>query len=380
MQTNSKHSADRKINLWLLAWPLGAILYVTARFIPGAAEYFYARGVYRVYSFIMSLLTGWIPLSIAEILVFGVPVLIIVIFAAGIAKSIRRRTIMELLKSVRLIAIIAGVIFAWYMIGCGTNYYRYEFSHFSGLQVRDSSAEELYELCTELAVKTNEAREEAVKKAVESGSMTDGSEVYSSYMTLREKGLAAKRAMTALAEKYPVLQGYFPRPKAVLLSRGMSELNITGVYFPWTVEANVNVDIPDYPIGVTMCHELSHLRGFMREDEANFIGYLGCVNSEEPDLVYSGYMLALSYAAGRLYSEDKDLYFKVRELYSDGIVTDMIANNEYWKPFEDTVASRVGETVNNTYLKANNQTDGTKSYGRMVDLLLAEMRAKKNAS
>jgi len=43
--------------------------------------------------------------------------------------------------------------------------------------------------------------------------------------------------------------------------------------FPFTFEANVNVDIPPYQIPSTMLHELSHLRGFMREDEANFISY-----------------------------------------------------------------------------------------------------------
>ena len=58
------------------------------------------------------------------------------------------------------------------------------------------------------------------------------------------------------------------------------------------------------------------------------------------------------------------------------MVADMIANSEYWKQFEDTTAAQVGESMNNAYLKANKQTDGTKSYGRMVDLLLAEWRAE----
>ena len=32
--------------------------------------------------------------------------------------------------------------------------------------------------------------------------------------------------------------------------------------------------MPFYNIPHTICHELSHLKGYMREDEANFIGYL----------------------------------------------------------------------------------------------------------
>jgi len=33
--------------------------------------------------------------------------------------------------------------------------------------------------------------------------------------------------------------------------------------------------------------------------------------------------------------------------------------------------------VNDTYLKANNQSDGVKSYGKVVDLLLAWYRTQK---
>ena len=48
----------------------------------------------------------------------------------------------------------------------------------------------------------------------------------------------------------------------------------------------------------------------------------------------------------------------------------------YWEQFEDTVLSTAGEKMNDTYLKANSVEDGTKSYGRMVDLLLAERRKR----
>ncbi|WP_276929276.1 DUF3810 family protein, partial [Herbinix luporum] len=48
--------------------------------------------------------------------------------------------------------------------------------------------------------------------------------------------------------------------------------------------------------------------------------------------------------------------------------------NEYWAKYEDTVVSTVSNKINDTYLKANAQSDGVKSYGRMVDLLLAKYR------
>ncbi len=366
-----------KKNLWLLAWLPGAAMYVTARFIPNAAEYVYARGIYRVYSAAMSFVTGLIPFSLAEVLVIAVPVFFATLIPIAIVRMIVKKTGVEGLKCLRLAIVLLGIIFSWYMLGCGTNYYRYEFSQFSGLTVQKSSVDELEGLCLDLAAKAADARERAAAKALGAGTMASEGDVYSSYLSLTELKEAARASMYTLADKYPVMKGYYPKPKAVFFSRVMSEFNFTGVYFPWTVEANVNVDIPDYPRAVTMCHELSHLRGFMREDEANFVGYLACVASGEPDLEYSGYMLALTYSANQLYADSADRWRNVRALYSDGMVADMIAQSEYWKQFEDTVASEIGESMNNAYLKANNQTDGTKSYGRMVDLLLAEWRAKR---
>ena len=45
-----------------------------------------------------------------------------------------------------------------------------------------------------------------------------------------------------------------------------------------------------------------------------------------------------------------------------------------WKQFEGP-AAEISSAVNDAYLKANRQEEGVKSYGRMVDLLLAEQRA-----
>ena len=52
---------------------------------------------------------------------------------------------------------------------------------------------------------------------------------------------------------------------------------------------------------------------------------------------------------------------------------------EHWAQYEGPVQD-VSNAANDAYLKANNQSDGMQSYGRMVDLLLAEQRAEENGS
>ena len=49
----------------------------------------------------------------------------------------------------------------------------------------------------------------------------------------------------------------------------------------------------------------------------------------------------------------------------------MYKRQQYEGPIQD-----ISNAANDTYLKANDQADGMRSYGRMVDLLLAEQRAE----
>ncbi|MEG1429649.1 MAG: DUF3810 domain-containing protein, partial [Hydrogenoanaerobacterium sp.] len=174
------------------------------------------------------------------------------------------------------------------------------------------------------------------------------------------------------------LDGYYPPVKPVFFSGFMSRTQLTGIYSPFTMEANVNTACTEYTIPATMCHELSHLRGFMREDEANFIAYLACEQSQDIRFRYSGTMLALVYAGNRLYEASPKLYEALQASYSRGVATDMTADYYYWKQFDDTVISNTSDAVNDAYLKANNQQDGTESYGRIVDLLLAKRRLMLN--
>lgn len=356
----------------ILPWFIGAVIYITARFIPGAAEYVYARGLYRAYSWVMSHLTGALGFSLGEILLITVPLLLVILLIIGIRRSFRAPKGQKLRRLGRLVSAVlavTGVIFTWYMVACGTNYYRSEYAVFSGLEIRESGKEELYGLCSYLLEETSKARK-VLTAGQESGAVP-----YTSAYTPGQLAEEAAAAMTSLGERIDVLGGYYPRPKAVFFSRTMSRFGIVGVYFPWTGEANVNVDVSDYSIGASMCHELSHVRGFMREDEANYIAYLASTSSDCPELRYSGYMLALIHSTNRLYEQDPELYRSLR--WDSGIVADLRANSEYWDEFEDTVLDEAGEKMNNAYLKANAQEDGTKSYGRMVDLLLAEYRARQ---
>ena len=68
-----------------------------------------------------------------------------------------------------------------------------------------------------------------------------------------------------------------------------------------------------------------------------------------------------------------DAYIELHKKLPPQSVVDLAYNNAYWDHFDGKVAE-ASSRVNDTYLKMQNQTDGVKSYGRMVDLMLAYYR------
>ena len=120
-----------------------------------------------------------------------------------------------------------------------------------------------------------------------------------------------------------------------MLSELMSYTHITGVYTFFTGEANINVAFPDYTIPYTAAHELAHQRGIAREDEANFVAFLVCNESDDPYIRYSAYLNLYEYVASSLYSADPELYFDVRYTIPLDIRREMAAYSDFFEKYRD---------------------------------------------
>ena len=249
------------------------------------------------------------------------------------------------------------------MINCGINYHRNSFAESIGLKADTYTVDELKGVCMDLTERVNTYAGQVERDA-------DGVMVLSG--NEREEAVAA---MERLGEKWDVLAGYYPKPKPLAFSAFLSVQNLTGIYSPFTVEANYNQDMTPYNIQFTACHELSHLRGFMQEEEANFIGFLACVNADDTAFNYSGYLLGWIYATNELYEADYDTFEEIYNRLSDNVKADLSANSSFWKRYDSKVAEVSGQ-INDHYLKANGQSDGIKSYDRMVDLMITWFRSK----
>ena len=245
-----------------------------------------------------------------------------------------------------------------FVINCGINYHRESFSEKSGLKIQTYSVKDLQATCQWLTEEVNRLSTQVER--TENGELQLPEEI-------RQE---AVRSMQALGRQYPALQGYYPNPKPVLVSEILSYQKLMGIYAPFTIEANYNQDMPAYDLPFTMCHELSHLRGFMQEEEANFISFLACRESDMTEFQYSGTLSAWEYAMNALYRADPKVWQEVREGLSKAAEPDLRADDQFWSEYDGSVAE-VANMVNDTYLKANGQKQGVKSYGKMTDLLVA---------
>ena len=71
-----------------------------------------------------------------------------------------------------------------------------------------------------------------------------------------------------------------------------------------------------------------------------------------------------------LHAADYNIWEEVRLELSREVDVDLQANNEFWKRYEGVI-SEAANQMNDTYLKANGQTEGVHSYNRMVDLIVS---------
>ena len=354
----TERNSKRRITVSALLLVLSAGLMVLSVQAPDFAEW-YSRNIYPVLVSAIGRLTGLLPFSLAEIclyLLLAALILSLICLCIGIARKgeAGRRLFAWFSCAVLAVSILAFL----YTAGCGVNYHRKTFSSEEGIIASDYTAEELQEICIRL---TEEVNSRAGKVSRDS----DGVMILTA-----PEGEGAVEAMEKLAEAFSSLKGYYPMPKKVAVSEILSYQGLTGVYSPFTIEANYNGDMTPYNIPFTACHELSHLRGFMEEKEANFIAFLACIGSDRTDFQYSGYLSGWTYCMNALYRADPEAWQETRSLLDKKAEADVWANSQFWNSYEGVI-SETADRINDTYLRANGQADGVRSYDRMVDLIMA---------
>lgn len=361
-QWRAVHPRHERLPVWcLVCYGIAAaalIIYLAARIFPAFADLF-NQNVSEIFRRTLSALTGWIPFSLGEALILLLPV----IFGLTVwyAAKYRCDTWRSTWSFVGILIAVICMLLSMFVFTFATGYHGATLDQKLGLEQKEVSAQELYQTALILSEKINEGHENMTYAA-------DGFSVMPYSITeMNDKLLDAYDAFCA---DHGFIDNYHSRLKPVMLSELMNYTHITGVYSYFTGEANIDIAFPDYTIPYTAAHELAHQRGIAREDEANMVAFLVCMESDDPYIRYCAYLNMYEYVANALYRADPDLYTEARSTLPADVKGEMSAYSSFFAKYQHSTAGSVSGAVNDTFLKFQG-TEGTASYGMVVDLTVA---------
>ena len=304
--------------------------------------------------------TAWIPFSFAELLLLMLPVL--AGFAIFIAARYFSNSGHDAWIYIRILFTIPAAIWIIFVWNFAPGYYGATLDQKLGLDRQKVSAEELYLTAEQLSAEIHALESQIVF-------LEDGSSLMPySYEEMNDKLLDAYERF---CEEYDFIDHFYSLCKPVMLSEPMSYTHITGVYSFFTGEANINVNFPDYTVPYTAAHELAHQRGIAREDEANFIAFLVCMESEDPYIRYSACLNLYEYVVSALRDANAELY---RESYLNlpkSVRDEEAAYSRFFEKYRKNIAADVSHKTNDAYLQSQGSPEGSKSYNLVVDLAVA---------
>ena len=321
-----------------------------------AAADFINSTVSHVYRWVMAAFGDLFPFSLFEVILALIPAIAIaVIFFAWRAFKNGRgvRFILNLVSAILL-------IYSTNVIALGIGYNTTTVDKRIGFDICEVNKENLAEALTSLRDEVN-----GLCSLVDFSGGTSRPDY-----DLKGAGELICDEYKNISEQYGFLGDFHSVPKGVDLLNIMSYLSLGGIYTYYTGEANVNTDYPMYDVVFTAAHELSHQRGIMRENEANFMAYFVLSHSNDVYLRYSAALNMYSYIASALYRTDSELYFSIARGLDERALSDIRASNAVSAKYGDTFLSDISNFVNDLFLKSHG-TDGVVTYGRVVTLYIS---------
>ncbi|MCR5517760.1 MAG: DUF3810 domain-containing protein [Lachnospiraceae bacterium] len=305
-------------------------------------------------------LFGLLPFSVGEVMIVVAIIYVVAVIVSIFIKRIRYRMLCVFFFVVSCVLMIMT-------INCFVLYHADSFGDRYLTKEYNYEQDDIYKLREYIVSECN--RLSLLQERDEQGHVTYDKSIE----------LESVKAMKALGKTYSMLDGVYPKHiKKIHYSEFMSQQYVAGIYYPFSMESNVNtlMYITNYP--ATMCHELAHLKGFIYEDDANFIAYLACTQSDDVFMQYSGFLSVLDYVldacdqAKKRGGYDWELTPVSEKVWVDDIFLDAAA----WKKVEENavisteIVSDVADKAIDTSLKFNGVKSGIDSYNEVVQLLL----------
>ena len=287
----------------------------------------------------------------------------------AVVASVRRvREGESLLPVASVVALVVSLGYAVFVGGWALNHYAPSLADELGFEVRQYTVDELAAATEHYLLHAAELAPQVPRDADSALERQD----------FFELARIAGASYEGPSQRWELFRGTKAPVKALLLwGEPLLWSGHTGIFWAPTGEAGVplNSAIADEPY--IMCHEAAHRLGLASEQEANFAAYLACAQSSDVRFAYAGAYNAFCYCFNALYRMDADWALQLLQDDADaageGVALlwgDRLATHEHYAAY-DGPFEKVGTTVNDHYLKSFGETSGVRSYGLVVDYLIA---------
>ena len=291
-------------------------------------------------------------------------VLAVVILASLVLVVILKRNLIQWAGWV--IAVFA-FLFMLHTLLWGLSYHTGDLSDDLRLEISSYNLEELTEA-------TEYYRDKAIELCEQVNRNPQGNVDFADFKTLANSAGKGFEVLT-YEHHYPVFAGSRLPVKELGWADLYTSMGITGVTFGITGEAAVNPQIPEVTIPFTMAHEMAHRMCIANERDANFAAFLACSVHPDVEFQYSAYFMAYRYCYSALskvsHPSAAAAAARVQQGVSRVLQQDMDYYSQFFRSKENKTATKMADTMNDTYLKTSGDTNGIASYGQVCDLLVS---------
>lgn len=332
-------------------------------------EHYYTFGFYPLVTKALRGLFGWVPFSVGDVVYILALVWVIrktwKLILLLKRKKARAQFTWVLFRKYLKLSLLAYIIF---MLFWGLNYYRQGIPAQLGLEVKEYSVQDLFDLTIVLQHRLNGYAEKV-------DSLQRLQLDNTSFLT--QKGQEAYRfaaTQSFTVPQYPFLAYSHSSIKPSLFTPVGHFFGFTGYYNPFSAEAQIKTDIPVFLKPFVVTHEMAHQLGYAKENEASFVAYLACKSSTDANFLYSAYFELYRDAIIECrQTPNKELNKRIQSNVHPRIRYDthdlqayLLRSQNFIEPFMGGVYDR--------YLKLNNQPKGKATYDEVIAYMVAYMK------
>lgn len=316
-------------------WTLVIVLVVALNLFSRDSDWIesiYAHGIYPKVSSVFQFLFGWLPFSAGDIF-YSLLIIFLIVSLFRFIKAFKKseQKWQSLLMALQKLAI--GICWCWiiFQLAWGLNYDR-------------PSIPKRYTM-DRSPVRTTEIDSFALRMlaGVIQYAPHRGSDSF-----LLSKALQVKGSHGVKPSLFGVVGNY---------------MGYSGYFNPLTGEAQINTYMPAFTLPFTAAHESAHQDGEARESDANFIGFLKALASNDSSLLYSAHLEMFLYANGAIRQSDstraKSLFKQLPPIAQKDIKVYRAFLKKYQGPIDAATT-----WFYTRFLQFNNQPEGMRSYDK----------------